>query len=138
LRRAVGAWHGGKASGAGDDGVSAGRLASLAALAVQIVRWKDRQRFSSEKMQKVGLVESPRFFCDAYGFEPGQSQKPHAHTDSDKVYMVLAGRARVRVGDDETDLDEGELVLAPAGSDHGVANPGPGRLVLLVFMAPKP
>lgn len=100
--------------------------------------WKEKVRYATDKMQKVNLFDTPRFFCDVYGFEPGQSQKPHAHAGSDKVYFVLEGRARVRVGTEELELTEGQSALAPSGEDHGVTNPGPGRLAVLVFMAPKP
>ncbi len=52
------------------------------------MKWVDLQeqrRFSPEKMVKVGLFETERFFCDLYCFEPGQAQKPHTHAGSDKV-----------------------------------------------------
>ena len=92
------------------------------------------QRFSSEKMQKVGLFETPRLFCDLYCLEPGQAQKAHSHGDADKVYLVLEGRAQVQVGADRLEMGPHEAVIAPAGSDHGVSNPGPGKLVLYVFV----
>ncbi len=93
------------------------------------------RRFASEKMQKVGLFETPRLFCDLYCLEPGQAQKAHSHGDADKVYLVLDGRAHVQVGSDRYDLGPQEAMLAPAGTDHGVSNPGPDRLVLYVFVA---
>lgn len=102
------------------------------------VRLGERRRFSAEKMVKAGLFETGRFFCDLYCFEAGQVQKPHFHSDSDKVYVVLEGHGRFQVGEEEQNLGALTAVLAPAGMEHGVVNPGPGRLVLLVFMAPKP
>jgi mannose-6-phosphate isomerase-like protein (cupin superfamily) len=105
---------------------------------MQIASWKELVKFSSEKMTKTGLFDTPRFFCDVYGFEPGQSQKAHSHGESDKVYYVLEGKAKVRVGSEEKELVAGQAALAPAGPDHGVTNPGPERLTMLVFMAPKP
>ena len=96
------------------------------------------RRFSPEKMQKVALFETERMFCDVYCFEPGQTQKAHAHPGSDKVYVVLEGRGRVRVGDAEQSLGPMQATTAPPGADHAVVNDGPGRLVLLVFMAPRP
>jgi mannose-6-phosphate isomerase-like protein (cupin superfamily) len=96
------------------------------------------QRFSSEKMQKVSLFETPRLFCDLYCLEAGQAQKAHSHDDADKVYLVLDGRAQVQVGADRLDLGPQEAVIAPAGADHGVSNPGPGRLVLYVLVAQSP
>ncbi|HXG17741.1 MAG TPA: cupin domain-containing protein [Methylomirabilota bacterium] len=95
-------------------------------------------RFAAEKMQKVNLFDTERMFCDVYCFEPGQEQTPHAHKGSDKVYYVLQGTARIRIAQDTKELGPGGIALAPAGADHGVRNPGPERLTVLVFMAPKP
>jgi mannose-6-phosphate isomerase-like protein (cupin superfamily) len=94
--------------------------------------------FTPEKMRKVNLFETPRMFCDVYGFEPGQEQTAHAHAGSDKVYYVIEGAGRFQIGDEEREVGAGHAVFAPAGSSHAVKNPGPGRLALLVFMAPKP
>jgi mannose-6-phosphate isomerase-like protein (cupin superfamily) len=95
-------------------------------------------RFSADAMQKVGLFETERFFCDLYCLLPGQSQRVHAHQGSDKVYCVMRGRARVRVGDEEQEVLPGQAVLAPAGDPHGVTNATGEPVTLLVFMAPKP
>jgi len=98
----------------------------------------DLTAFSPEKMKKVGLVDTPSLFCDAYCFEPGQEQAGHRHAIGDKLYYVLSGQGRIRVDTDDRPVRPGDLVCAPAGADHAVKNPGPDRLVLLVMMAPKP
>ncbi|MEW6296364.1 MAG: cupin domain-containing protein [Thermodesulfobacteriota bacterium] len=94
--------------------------------------------FAPEKMKKVNLFDTERMFCDVYCFEPGQEQTAHAHKGSDKIYYVLQGTAQVRVNRETAELRAGGIALAPAGVEHGVRNPGPERLTLLVFMAPKP
>ena len=94
--------------------------------------------YSAEKMRKVPLVDTPNLFCDVYGLEPGQQQAAHRHAVGDKLYYVLAGTGRIRVGDEDHTVAPGDLVCAPAGEDHAVQNPGPERLALLVVMAPKP
>ena len=96
------------------------------------------RRFSPDKLQKLNLFETDRFFCDVYCLEPGQEQKAHAHAGSDKVYGVLEGTVQVRIGSETRDLRAGEMALCPAGSEHGVANRSPARAALLVFMAPRP
>lgn len=98
----------------------------------------DRLAFSPEKMKKVGLVDTQSLFCDAYCLEPGQEQAGHVHAVGDKLYFVLEGTGTIRVGDEERRVGPGDLVCAAAGAEHGVRNPGPGRLALLVMMAPKP
>ena len=99
---------------------------------------REAAAFAPEKMTKVNLFETAQMFCDVYGLNPGQEQKPHAHAGSDKVYFVVDGVGRFRIGDVERDAGTGCAVLAPAGHSHAVRNPGPGPLTLLVFMAPKP
>ena len=94
--------------------------------------------FAPDKMKKVNLFDTPRMFCDVYGLTPGQEQAAHAHAGADKVYLVLDGVGRFRIGDEEREVGRGYAVLAPAGTSHAVQNPGPEPLTLLVFMAPKP
>ena len=96
------------------------------------------RRFSSEKMQKVNLLETERMFADVYCLEPGQEQKPHTHEGADKIYFVLEGTGHFRIGGEERDLGQNQIVLAPAGSEHGVRNTAAEKLALLVFMAPNP
>jgi quercetin dioxygenase-like cupin family protein len=94
-------------------------------------------QFAAEKMKKNGLFETERLFCDLYCFEAGQSQAAHTHEGSDKIYYVVQGKGAFQIGNEERQLGAGEIVMAPSGQKHGVTNPGPDRLVLLVFMAPR-
>ncbi len=98
----------------------------------------DAVHFSKEKMKKNGIFETERFFCDLYCFEPGQEQSPHTHGGQDKIYYVVEGRGVFSVGEEEKELGPGQMALAPAGANHGVANRGDHRLVTLVFVTPKP
>jgi len=94
--------------------------------------------FSTEKMQKINLVETTHFFCDIYCLCPGQRQKLHQHEEADKIYYVLEGEVEVQVGEEIEVCRAGRLVLAPAGELHGVHNGGQGNATLLVLMAPNP
>ena len=95
-------------------------------------------QFAPDKMKKNGLFETERMFCDLYCLEPGQSQAVHSHEGSDKIYLVVQGKGLFPIGDNERELGKDNIVLASSGQQHGVKNAGPDRLILLVFMAPKP
>jgi quercetin dioxygenase-like cupin family protein len=105
---------------------------------MKVVRLVDHQEFSTEKMKKNNLFQTPRFFCDIYCFEPGQEQKGHVHGEQDKVYLVLEGEGTFQVGSESKILGQGFGTLAPAGEEHGVKNHTNQRLKLLVFVAPNP
>lgn len=94
--------------------------------------------FSREKLQKHGVFSTPRFFLDVFCLKPGQAQTAHAHKDADKVYLGLEGAPEVEVDGEKAALPAGVAVHCPAGSTHGVHNPGPGDARVLVFMTPNP
>ncbi len=105
---------------------------------MKIISVADFQKFSDEKMKKHSVFSTPRLFCDVYCFEAGQEQKGHVHADEDKLYFVLDGHGRFRVGNQEHVLGPGQGTLAPAGEEHAVTNHSQARLRVLVFMAPNP
>lgn len=95
-------------------------------------------RFSGEKMQKIPVFDSQRYFFDIYCLKPGQDQRVHAHADSDKIYVVLRGTGTFHVAGDEQELGVGRAVVARPNQAHGVRNTSSEDLVLLVFMTPRP
>lgn len=105
---------------------------------MNVINISDYQQFSSEKMKKNNMFETPRFFCDIYCFEPGQEQKGHSHGEQDKVYLVLEGQGTFQVGPEKRVLGPGQGTMAHAGEEHGVKNHTGQRLKVFVFVAPNP
>ena len=103
-----------------------------------IINVAEQVAFRPDRLNKVNLFEVPQLFLDVYCLEPGQEQKAHTHADAAKVYYVLEGEGIFQVDGSERALGPGHAVLSPAGDLHGVRNPGPARLTLLVCMAPNP
>lgn len=95
-------------------------------------------RFSDDKIQKISLFDSEKYFCDLYCLKPGQNQRIHSHAESDKIYFVLRGKGTFHIAGQEQELGPGEIVVARPGEPHGVRNAASEDLVLLVFMIPRP
>lgn len=93
--------------------------------------------FSGAKAAKADLHAGEHLFVGLNCFEPGQSQATHAHAGADKFYYVCSGRARLTVGHETREVSAGEIVWAPAGVPHGVAE-ALERTILLVGIAPPP
>ncbi|MFQ5521674.1 MAG: cupin domain-containing protein [Candidatus Methylomirabilia bacterium] len=102
------------------------------------IRVRDSVKFSQEKMVKVAVATTPRVQLDLYCLGPGQSQKAHTHADLDKIYYVVEGTGRLTVGGATETLGQGELLVAPAGVEHGLDNAGSDPLLVLVVVAPPP
>lgn len=92
-----------------------------------------RASFGAGKFTKADLARGEHLLAGLNCFEPGQSQPVHAHAGADKFYLVLEGKARFRVGEEEGDAGPGTLVWAPAGVPHGVLA-AHERSVILVAM----
>ena len=96
-----------------------------------------RAAFSAAKMTKLDCFRSRHLLVGLNCFEPGQEQTVHAHDVADKFYFVVTGKARFTVGDQILEARSGDLLLAPAGVPHGVAQ-ALERTVVLVAIAPAP
>lgn len=105
---------------------------------MEVVNFESLVCFSDEKMLKIPLFNSEKYFCDLYCLRPGQDQRVHSHAESDKIYVVVRGSGSFDVGGEERELKSGQAVIARPGEAHGVRNAGEQDLVLLVFMTPKP
>jgi len=71
---------------------------------------------ADEALGAIGLVEytAPPFF-------PGPL--PHVHDRTWDAYYVLDGRLAVRLGDEQLELEPGDVAPVPPGTVHGFANP---------------
>jgi quercetin dioxygenase-like cupin family protein len=101
-------------------------------------RPSERARFEPARMTKVDLYGSERLLVGLNCFEPGQAHALHTHAGSDKVYVIVEGRARFTLAATASDLEAGAVAVAPSGVPHALENAGSGRLTVLVLMAPPP
>jgi mannose-6-phosphate isomerase-like protein (cupin superfamily) len=67
--------------------------------------------------------------------EPGGEQKPHSHGPQ-QVYVITRGSGRMKVGDDERDVREGQMVFIPPETEHGIVNTGEGVLTYVSAATP--
>jgi mannose-6-phosphate isomerase-like protein (cupin superfamily) len=100
------------------------------------LNWRDFEGAQTEKFFKTTLWQGEHVMVGLNCLEPGQTQSVHAHQGADKFYFVLSGTGDFTVGEEQSTVGEGLLVVAPAGIPHGVSNSGESRLSLLVAIAP--
>ena len=104
----------------------------------EIIRPAEHAVFSSEKMGKSTIFESPRLLVGLNAFEPGQQHALHAHAGQDKVYHVVEGEGLFLLDGRALSMKPGDLLVAPEGVPHGIRNTSTGRLVVLAILAPAP
>jgi mannose-6-phosphate isomerase-like protein (cupin superfamily) len=67
--------------------------------------------------------------------EPGGEQKPHSHGPQ-QVYVITRGSGRMKVGDKEREVREGQMVFIPPETEHGIVNTGEGVLTYVSAATP--
>lgn len=65
----------------------------------------------------IGANEAPNFAMRRFIMEPGGGMPAHTNTVEHEQY-VLRGRARVGVGHETFDVEEGSVLYIPAGTPH--------------------
>lgn len=67
---------------------------------------------------------------------PGEATTAHYHRRSEELYLVTAGRGRLRVGEDEREIEPGDCAVIPPGTVHKLWNIGEEDLVVVCACAP--
>jgi quercetin dioxygenase-like cupin family protein len=104
----------------------------------QVIRPAEHAVYSTAKMGKCTLFESPRLLVGLNAFEPGQEHALHAHPGMDKLYSVIDGEGLFLLEGRELAMGAGDLLVAPEGVPHGIRNSGRSRLLVLAVLAPAP
>ncbi|MCH2460646.1 MAG: cupin domain-containing protein [Gemmatimonadetes bacterium] len=65
----------------------------------------------------IGADEGPNFAMRRFIMEPGGGMPMHTNEVEHEQY-VLRGSARVRIGDEEHNVKEGDVVFIPGGVPH--------------------
>lgn len=68
--------------------------------------------------------------------EPGSEQLMHAHPENEQVYVIVQGRALMKVGDEEQQVAAGTLIFVPPRTGHAIRNTGDEPLVYVSATAP--
>ena len=80
---------------------------------VKKMDWGQAQAFLSKEMPDGKKVEAGVFTC-----EPGQKLQLHAHEGADEYCWVFEGQAIFRIGDQEYQVNPGQVIKIPKDVTH--------------------
>jgi len=72
-----------------------------------------------------------------YLLRPDGADKQHPH-DTDEVYVVLGGKAGLRIGDTDHELQRGSVICVDRGKEHRFHDITEDLRVLVIFAPPEP
>ena len=77
--------------------------------------------------------ESNVDFMDRVVVPPGTTIGFHRHGNNEEMYIVLNGNGRMRIEDEEVVVKQGDMILNPAGGQHGLTNDSDDDIDILVI-----
>jgi mannose-6-phosphate isomerase-like protein (cupin superfamily) len=96
-----------------------------------------RDKLKGEAVEYLEFLNVPALNCGIYFLAAGSTdmQAPH---DEDEVYMVLDGRARMRLGDEERAVGPGSLLYVSATTQHSFFEIEEDMTLLVMFATTPP
>ena len=84
------------------------------------------------------VTESPDATIVAWHVKPGQRIAAHVHPEGQDTWTVLSGEGEYQIDASGTTqrIRAGDVVVAPRGAVHGVANSGTAPLVFIAVVSP--
>ncbi|NVZ10650.1 cupin domain-containing protein [Allochromatium humboldtianum] len=94
------------------------------------------------KVERSGVslkefLRTPSLSCSIYHLPVGSRDMSSAH-EEDELYLVLEGKAHLRIGDSEHHVERGTLMYVQAACDHAFFDIREDLTVLAFFGAPVP
>ncbi len=81
------------------------------------------------------VLRTPSLSCSIYHLPAGSKEMQSAH-EEDELYLVLDGRARLRIGNDDRLVERGSLMYVRTSCDHAFFDIEEDLTVLAFFGAP--
>ncbi len=86
---------------------------------------------------KIGLEKVFQNGTMSFNLGIVSSEVPdHYHRISDEVYYIHSGRGTMRLGDEYSDVAEGDIVSITRGTVHGLVKTGQDSLVIFIITSP--
>ncbi len=82
---------------------------------------RERDGLVSHILWHAGDLPETRLTVTWVDVAPGSGQRPHSHAP-EQVYVIVRGRGRMKVGDEERLVVEGDLIYIPPDTKHGIEN----------------
>ncbi len=94
-------------------------------------------KLKGDQVEYLEFLNVPALNCGIYSLSAGSKdmQAPH---DEDEVYLVLTGKARMRLGDEDRDVEPGSLLYVGATTEHSFFEIEEDMTLLVMFAASPP
>ena len=97
---------------------------------------RERDGLVSHILLQEGDLPGARMTVTWVDVAPGSRQRAHSHAP-EQVYVVVRGRGKMRIGDEERWVEAGDLIFIPPEAVHGIENPSDEVLTYVSAATPN-
>src|SRR3712207_56838 len=83
---------------------------------------QDPQVWKKILFKKDELVDGRIQMINWSKLPPGKTFKAHYHEDMDEVFIILNGKTKIKIDNEEAELEQGDAVITPMKKIHQMAN----------------
>jgi len=65
--------------------------------------------------------------------QPSLSYESHTHEDHEELYYIINGKGRIKVGNEEAQFRDGDIIYIPNKTAHSIINDGTDMIDFLAF-----
>ena len=96
-----------------------------------------KEKLKGDAVEYLEFLNVPALNCGVYSLAAGSTdmQAPH---DEDEVYLVLSGKARMRLGSEDRNIGPGSLLYVGASTEHSFFEIEEDMTLLVMFAASPP
>ena len=96
-----------------------------------------RKKLKGDAVEYLEFLNVPALNCGIYSLAAGSTdmQAPH---DEDEVYLVLTGKARMHLGNEDRAIGPGSLLYVGASTEHSFFEIEEDMTLLVMFAASPP
>jgi mannose-6-phosphate isomerase-like protein (cupin superfamily) len=93
------------------------------------------RRVEGKEARFVEFLRTPTLSCGVYRLPAGARDMQAPHLE-DEVYLVVSGRARLKVGEQQQEVSAGTILYVRATSEHSFFDIEEDLTLLAIFGAP--
>ena len=96
-----------------------------------------KEKLKGDAVEYLEFLNVPALNCGVYSLAAGSTdmQAPH---DEDEVYLVLSGKACMRLGNEDRNIGPGSLLYVGASTEHSFFEIEEDMTLLVMFAASPP
>ncbi|NMS89341.1 cupin domain-containing protein [Clostridioides difficile] len=79
-------------------------------------------KYNDAAVPKIPVFAGSDITSEVYYFKPNQVLNAHRHPNGEQIFVFLKGKGKMKLGEHECDVKDGDTIFVPTGEWHEITN----------------